>query len=169
MPTDQSRSINPLRLAKAKESIVGNVQLASLARLNGILLENKGELKYSLAFDYDESGVCVVESSIEARLILQCQRCFEPVEVEIQKSSLLGVVNDEDEFDSLVREYEPLQLNDSVITVEELVEDELLLAIPLSALHPLDRCIGIEDLERINAEAKLNPFSGLAALIKDKD
>lgn len=169
MPTDQSRSINPLRLAKAKERIVGNVQLASLARLKGILLENKGKLKYSLSFDYDESGVCVVESSIEARLILQCQRCFEPVEVEIQKSSLLGLVNDEDEFDSLAREYEPLQLNDSVITVEELVEDELLLSIPLSALHPVDKCTGIEDLERINAEAKLNPFSGLAALIKDKD
>lgn len=169
MPTDQSRSINPLRLAKAKERIVGNVQLASLARLKGILLENKGKLKYSLSFDYDESGVCVVESSIEARLILQCQRCFEPVEVEIQKSSLLGVVNDEDEFDSLAREYEPLQLDDDVITVEELVEDELLLSIPLSALHPVDKCTGIEDLERINAEAKLNPFSGLAALIKDKD
>lgn len=169
MPTDQSRSINPLCLAKAKERIVGNIQLASLARLNGVLLENKGELQYSLTFDYDESGVCVVESSIEARLTLQCQRCFEPVEVEIQKSSLLGVVNDKDEFDSLAREYEPLQLNDSIITVEELVEDELLLAIPLSALHPLDRCTDIEDLERINAEAKPNPFSGLAALIKDKD
>ncbi len=170
MPTDQSRSINPLRLAKAKERIVGSLQLASLARLKGLLLENKGELKYSLTFDYDEAGVCVVGSSIESQLILQCQRCFEPVEVEIKKSSLLGVVNDdEDAFDSLTREYEPLQLNDSIITVEELVEDELLLSIPLSALHPLDQCTAIEDLERINAEAKLNPFSGLAALIKDKD
>jgi uncharacterized metal-binding protein YceD (DUF177 family) len=79
------------------------------------------------------------------------------------------VNDDEDAFDSLAREYEPLQLNDSLITVEELVEDELLLSIPLSALHPLDQCTAIEDLERINAEAKLNPFSGLAALIKDKD
>jgi DUF177 domain-containing protein len=169
MPSDQSRSINPLRLAKAKERITGKIQLDSLARLKGLLLDNKGELNYSLGFDYDESGVCIVESTIETQLILKCQRCFKPVDIEIHKSSLLGVVRDKDEFDSLPSEYEPLELDDEIVTVEELIEDELLLSIPLSALHPEHDCSGTNKLDRVNAEAKRQPFAGLATLMKNKD
>ena len=83
MPSDLSQSINPLRLAKAKERIVGKTKLASLARLKGILLDDKGVLDYSLSFDFDEAGVCIVESDIDTQLILECQRCFKPVEVDI--------------------------------------------------------------------------------------
>ena len=75
-----------------------------------------------------------------------------------------------DEIDALAKEYEPVQLDEEgVITVEELVEEELLLSIPLSALHPKDNCAGTNDLDRINAEAKRQPFADLASLIKDKD
>jgi DUF177 domain-containing protein len=170
MPSDLSQSISPLRLAKARERIVGEIQLASLARLKGILLDNKGKLKYSLAFDFDEAGLCIIECDIETQLILECQRCFKAVEVDIRKNSLLGVVDTGDEFDALAKEYEPLQLDDDgVTTVEKLIEEELLLSIPLAALHPVDKCEGITDLDRINAEAKSQPFAGLAALIKDKD
>jgi len=170
MPSDLSQSINPLRLAKARERIVGELQLTSLARLKGILQDYRGELKYSLAFEIDAAGVCVVECNIETQLNLECQRCFKPVEVNIRKNSLLGVVNEGDEFDALAKEYEPLQLdNDGVTSVEELIEEELLLSIPLSALHPVDDCEGTNDLDRINAEAKRQPFAGLDALIKDKN
>jgi DUF177 domain-containing protein len=169
MPSDQSRSINPLRLAKARERIVGKIQLDSLVRLKDILLENTGELQYSLSFDFDESGICIVESMIDTQLILECQRCFKPVDIEIHKSSLLGVVNNKDEFDALAKEYEPLQLDEEIVTVEELVEDELLLSIPLSPLHSEDKCSGTNDLNRINADAKPQTFAVLAALKKKKD
>ncbi|GJM06225.1 MAG: hypothetical protein DHS20C09_22210 [marine bacterium B5-7] len=170
MPPDLSQSINPLRLAKARERIAGKIKLASLARLKGILLDDKGVLNYSLAFDFDDAGVCVIESSIDTQLILECQRCFKPVEIDIRKNSLLGVVDEGDESDALAMEYEPLELNeDSETTIEALIEDELLLSIPLSTLHPVDKCAGTNDLERINAEAKPQPFAGLAALIKNKD
>ena len=169
MPSDQSRSIHPLRLAKARKQIVGKIQLDSLERLKGILLENKGMLQYNLSFNFDESGVCIVECIIDTQLILECQRCFKPVDIEINKSSLLGVVNDKDEFEALAKEYEPLQLDEGIISVEELVEDELLLSIPLSPLHPVDNCSGTNDLDRVNADAKPQPFAVLAALIKDKD
>lgn len=168
MPSDHSQSINPLRLAKARERLVGKIQLDSLARLEGILLENTGELQYSLSFSFDESGVCVVESIIDTQLILECQRCFKPVDIEIHKSSLLGVVNDKDEFEALAKEYEPLQLDEGIVFVEELIEDELLLSIPLSPLHPVDKCSGTSHVDRINADAKPQPFAVLAALKKDK-
>ncbi len=170
MPSDLSQSINPLRLAKTRERIEGEIQLNSLARLKGILLDDKGKLKYSLAFEFDAAGVCNIECEIETQLILECQRCFKAIEVDIRKNSLLGIVDEGDEIDSLAKEYEPVQLDeDGVISVEELVEEELLLSIPLTVFHPEDQCAGTNDLDRINAEAKRQPFADLAALIKDKN
>ena len=166
MPSDPSQSINPLRLAKSRERIKGSLQLDSLKRLKGVLLENTGKLEYSLSFDFDESGTCVVESVIDSQLILECQRCLKPVVIEIHKVSLLGVIKDKDEIDSLAKEYEPLQLNEENISVEELLEDELLLSIPLSPLHAENECSGKEILDQVNADAKPQPFAVLAALKK---
>jgi DUF177 domain-containing protein len=164
MPSDPSQSINPLRLAKSRERIKGSLQLDSLERLKGVLLENTGQLEYSLSFDFDESGTCVIESVIDSQLILECQRCLKPVVIEIHKASLLGAIKDKDEIDSLAKEYEPLQLDEENIAVEELLEDELLLSIPLSPLHAENECSGKEMLDQVNADAKPQPFAVLAAL-----
>jgi DUF177 domain-containing protein len=166
MPSDQSQSINPLRLAKSREQIKGSLQLDSLERLKGVLLENKGDLQYSLSFDFDESGTCIVESVIDTRLMLECQRCLKPVAIDIHKSSLLGVVKEKDEINTLAKEYEPLQMDEESIFLENLVEDELLLALPISPLHAGEDCSGKKVLDRINADAKPQPFAALAALKK---
>jgi DUF177 domain-containing protein len=166
MSSDPSQSINPLRLAKSRERIKGSLVLDSLERLKAVLLENTGKLEYSLSFDFDESGTCIVESAIDSQLILECQRCLKPVVIEIHRISLLGVINDKNEIDALAKEYEPLQLDEENITVEELLEDELLLSIPISPLHAENECTGQEILDQVNADAKLQPFAALAALKK---
>lgn len=166
MPSDLSQSINPLRLAKSRERIEGSLQIDSFDRLQDVLLENEGELKYSLSFDFDESGTCVIECIIDARLIFECQRCFKPVAINIHTSSLLGVANDKNEFEALAKEYEPLQLDEESISIKELIEDELLLAIPIAPLHAEDECSAKAVLDQINADAKPQPFAALAALKK---
>jgi DUF177 domain-containing protein len=166
MPSDPSQSINPLRLAKSEERIEGSLLLDSFVRLKDALLDNKGELKYSLSFSFDESGACVIECIIDTQLIFECQRCFKPVKIDVHSDSLLGIANDKDEFEALAKEYEPLQLHDEAISVQELIEDELLLAIPISPLHEENDCSGKEILDEINANSKINPFAALAALKK---
>lgn len=166
MPSDPSQSINPLRLAKSHERIEGSLQIDAFERLRDVLLENEGELKYSLSFDFDESGTCVIECIIDTQLTFECQRCFEPVKINIHSNSVLGVANDKDEFEALAKEYEPLQLVDESISARELIEDELLLAIPVSPLHAEKECSGKNILDKINADAKPQPFAALAALKK---
>ena len=106
MSSDPSQSINPLRLAKSRERIEGSLQLDSFERLKGDLLENTGELKFSLSFDFDESGVCSIESNIDTQITLECQRCFKPVLININKKSLLGVVDSKDEIDNCKKDPE---------------------------------------------------------------
>ena len=166
MSSDPSQSINPLRLAKSRERIEGSLQLDSFERLKGDLLENTGELKFSLSFDFDESGVCSIESNIDTQITLECQRCFKPVLININKKSLLGVVDSKDEIDNLAKEYEPLQMNEETVSLKQLIEDELLLSIPLSALHAENECAGKTVLDKINEAAKPKPFAALAALKK---
>lgn len=166
MLSDPSQSINPLRLAKSRERIEGSLQLDSFERLKSDLLENTGKLSFNLSFDFDESGVCVIESVIDTEIILECQRCLKPVLININKKSLLAVVESKDEIDSLAKEYEPLQMSEETVSVKQLIEDELLLCIPLSALHAENECAGKTVLDKINEDAKPKPFAALAALKK---
>ena len=166
MLSDPSQSINPLRLAKSRERIEGSLQIDTFERLQGDLIDNHGKLRFNLSFDFDESGMCVVECEIDTQLTLECQRCLKPVVIKIHKKSLLGLVKDKDEIDSLAKEYEPLQLDEETISAKELIEDELLLAIPLSPLHSEEECGAKAVLDQINEDAKPKPFAALAALKK---
>ena len=169
MPADPSQSINPLRLAKARERLEGELGLNTLSRLEELLVDKKGGLKYELSFDVDEAGVCIVVCRIETQVILECQRCFKAVSIDIDKSSILGVVSSKEELDALTDEYEPLQLECDTVSVKQLVEDELLLSIPLSAMHADVACAGTNETGPINSQSKLQPFAGLAELMKKKD
>ena len=71
MQSEQPQSINPLRLAKNKEQIKGSLSLDSLTRLEDILLDNHGQVQYSLSFDFDGSGICLIESYIDTAVLLQ--------------------------------------------------------------------------------------------------
>jgi len=168
MQPEQPQYINPLCLAKNKEQIKGSLSLDSLARLEDILLDNHGQVQYSLSFDFDASGICVIKSSIHTTVLLQCQRCLKSVIIEIQKSSILGAYKDSDEFEKLEDDYEPCQLDEEFILVEKLVEDELLLAMPLIPLHSNKKCIGEDALKALNVNNKMNSFSALAKLKDSK-
>ena len=168
MPTDPSQSLNPLRLAKAGERLEGDIRLDSMERIADMVLENQGVLHYCLRFGVDDSGTHFVESEISTQLVMRCQRCLEPVTIDIHKLTLLGIVRSKTEAESLAVKYEPLVLDEDVIRVNDLVEDELLLAIPYSPLHPKEQCSGTMELDQINAESKVNPFASLASLKKDK-
>ena len=169
MPTDPSQSLNPLRLAKAGERLEGDIQLDSMERIADMLLDNKGLLHYCLVFGIDDSGTNYVESEISTQLRMKCQRCLEPVTVDIHKQTLLGIVGSKTEAEALAVEFEPLVLEDGVFKIKDLVEDELLLAIPFSPSHPREQCNGTTELDRLNAETTVKPFASLASLKKDKN
>lgn len=166
MTSDLSQYINPLRLAEFRERIQGSLQLDSFGRLKDDLLENTGELRFILSFYFDESGVCVIETEIDTQVSLECQRCLKPVVIKIQKKTLLGLVENKEEIDRLANVYEPLVIDEETFSAKQLIEDELLLSIPLSPLHAENECTGKAVLDQINEKAKPKPFAALAALKK---
>ena len=103
-----------------------------------------------------------------AVLSMQCQRCLQPVEVPLHVDRRFFFVEGEDSAAAL-----DLEADDDVLALQPafdlraLIEDELLLSLPLIPRHevcpePLPLALLDEDEEA----AKVLPFAGLAALRK---
>jgi uncharacterized protein len=107
----------------------------------------------------------------DADVVLQCQRCLRPLDEAVHVDRHFRFVADEDTAAALDDETEdevlalPRSLN-----LRDLVEDEMLLALPLVPRHEVcPEAIPMQfgDVELV--EEKANPFASLALLRKDKD
>jgi uncharacterized protein len=103
-----------------------------------------------------------------ARLALQCQRCLQPVEVGLQAQRSFRFVAGEEAAAELDPDAEEDVLAlPRALDLHELVEDELLLALPLVPRH--DRCplavpMTFGDDPAASVEDRPNPFEALKAL-----
>ena len=160
-------------MVAARRGVEGRLPLSTLARLRDSLVDSEGEVVFALDFGQDALRVPYVELRIDAELPLQCQRTLQrflfPVRI-VQRLGLLRSGSGSEELDEagLPEGYEPLLMpEDGMLHTAELVEDELILAVPVVPLMP-----GTEAMERDwpAEEAELervNPFAALSAL-KDK-
>ena len=107
----------------------------------------------------------------EADVILQCQRCLRPLDEAVHVDRHFRFVADEDTATALDDEIEDeVLVLEKSLNLRDLVEDEMLLALPLVPRH--DVCpeaipMQFGDVEIV--EEKANPFASLAILRKDKD
>ena len=124
-------------LAARGVQINGTVSSDDLPRLaeSGIGIVDLG----SAAFDFrrDEEARYVVAVSVEVKVVMQCQRCLGDMEVPITTASLMACVWTDEEAASLPATYEPLLVEDAA-DLSDIVEEEILLAIPVSPIHEME-------------------------------
>ena len=105
----------------------------------------------------------------DADVILQCQRCLLPLDEAVHVDRHFRFVTDEETAAALDDQIEDEVLAlPKVLNLRDLVEDEMLLALPLVPRH--DVCpeavpLQFGDVEEV--EEKANPFASLALLRKD--
>jgi uncharacterized protein len=112
-----------------------------------------------------------VELWVEAELPLVCQRSLQPYLEPVKRHSLLAVVASIEEQELLPEHYEPVLVEQGRMALLEVVEDELLLAVPQV---PRDPAVAEVDLStdgaaapaESKAEPTRRPFEGLASLLK---
>lgn len=107
----------------------------------------------------------------DADVILQCQRCLLPLDEAVHVDRHFRFVADEDAAAALDDKIEDEVLAlPKTLNLRDLVEDEMLLALPLVPRHEVcPEAIPMQfgDIEEV--EEKANPFASLALLRKDKD
>ena len=171
--------IYPLRLAHHGETLVGCTGLEQMPRLVEMLHDAAGRVEFELRFGCDDGGQARVLGRIGVRLVVLCQRCLEPMGVDVERQVRLALVRGDAKAAALDATYDPLLVDDQPISLPGLLEDELILAMPNFCRHPRGACEmprggnaverGDRSGERQDADAagesgQENPFSALEPL-----
>lgn len=156
------------RMVAARREFEGRIPLAAMTRLAGSLFDTEGEVRYRLAFGIDALRVSYVELGIDAELPLECQSSLKRFLFPVQISQRLGLIRDEADEAALPEEYEALLVDaDAMLRPVELVEDELILALPVVAAAPDADIVERDFAPTAEETASANPFAALAGLKKD--
>jgi uncharacterized protein len=127
--------INPFRLVEQDTRIEGVVPLVHMRRLGKVLLSPPGEATVSLHFARDASGLSTVVGEVRTLLEFECQRCLRPVAKAVERRFKLALARHDGEALRLQAEHEVLEVEDETVFTRDLVEDELLLSVPLIPIH----------------------------------
>jgi uncharacterized protein len=171
MSAEVPEVLDAWRMVAARRGFEGRLPLSSLDRLRDSLVDTEGEVRFSLDFDRDALQVPYAELRLDAELPLECQRTLERFLHPVALVQRLGLIRSEADEAALPEGYEALLLaDDGLLRPAELVEDELILALPTVPVMP-----GTETVERDTGpvgEAEAipapNPFAALAALKKER-
>lgn len=163
--------VDPRKLADRGATLEGVVALADLERLCDPLADNVGMVQAKFVFERDERRSVVIHSSIDVEVKMVCQRCLELVTLPIHSECSYAVVKEGANTQSLPKGYDVLELGEDPLDLHALIEEELLLALPIVPAHHPEECqqpAGLDEPEPAEDEVtRSNPFSVLAQLKRD--
>jgi uncharacterized protein len=111
-----------------------------MQRLRALLTADDGEVGVALCFNRNQSGLANITGRINCVVSLTCQRCMQALQLPIDAKVSLGIVHNQSQIEQLPDSYEPLIVEEDYTSLTELVEDELLLALPVAPVHDVDQC-----------------------------
>ena len=157
------------RAVSAGARFEGSMPIDRFARLRPSLVDTDGKVDYVVQFGRDALDQAYVELSLRTSLPLQCQRSLERFLLPVDVVQRLGLITREEQEASLPEGTEPLLLAGSAdLHPAELLEDELILAVPVVPIDPEAGELAAEWQPADDDSEKPNPFAALAAL-KDRN
>ena len=175
-------------LARRSASLTRSLDLEALPRLQQCAVGSEASatspVDVALTFSENANGAAVVEGRALIRLDLECHRCAEARPFELAASFHCVIVGSEAQAEALDRsrmELDVLVASGTEVTVAEIVEDELLLALPdrLCSTEPCEYLPALSypamapdaaaaaETAREAAQRRDNPFRVLADLKTD--
>ena len=163
--------VNTVELAGRSACVEREVELQQLEALReaGALVGTRAHARLQFA---TFEGRPTIEVVVEGQVVLPCQRCLEPCTCAIEESAQLVVVDDDSA--TVPGGFEPYVADPERLSLTELIEEQLLLGLPLIARHA-DRsaCAAATGLEAPATDApgqdKQRPFEGLRGLLGDDE
>lgn len=167
-----STVIDPIQLADKGARLTGSLPLKGLRRLIETCGGNEqGVVNVDLQFERDPSdGLHSIHGRLEARLASICQRCMERLDLVLTSEPRLVLLRPGEREDLL--DAADCLIVERALTMGDLIEDELLLEVPMVPLHPAENCgVKLESAPRTPKKkdpARLNPFSVLEKLKREE-
>ncbi len=165
------KMVDPRRLADQGMALKGSIGAENLPRVRQDAVA-VSEIQVELAFARGDQGRIGVKGVISGQFELLCQRCMDTVVTEVTQPVDLVVVWNDDQSRSVPRELDPWEVDEQA-NLFELIEEEILLALPLVAKHPEGQCqppeIPEQDILEPEEEGRQKPFEILKELTKPSD
>jgi uncharacterized protein len=154
----------------------GVVALVQLKRLTQSLTCTEGDVDVNIQTGTDERGLTFLKG--DAKVVGQavCQRCNDKMTLNLVTEFIYSPVKpgydeDEDEENQLPEYYDAIEVNEfGEIGLRDLIEDELILEVPLITVHDEQVCPAAGrdmtwgEIEEEIVEEKPNPFAVLKQL-----
>jgi uncharacterized protein len=157
--------IDAFEFCRLKERREGEIAVADLPRLAQESVDQFGSMRWTLQGGSNRLGHPQLTLSVSGSVRLICQRCLTPFVFDIASESVLVLANDEASADAI----DALLADDAIevivgsraFNIADLIEDETLLAIPVSPKHEV--CPDQLMPEASKKAEKVSPF----AILKD--
>ena len=167
--------LNIPRLCANKARLRGTIKLSQFKRLAEYLREpGTGDLDVELKFaNNPESVGSTVDGYYSGDAKLECHRCAEVMDFRLAGQISLAMVQTDAEAEHVDGNYDPFPLDESGrVRSVELIEDELILQIPLAPRHSDEQQCAIADWisfvanedNEPNESRDVNPFDVLKNL-----
>lgn len=165
--------INLFEFARSEQAKEGELELIRMMRLESP--KREGALHWKATGFVSRQKKLHLDLEIAGIVDLVCQRCLEPVKLKLALQRRFLIARTEQEADAVPMDDDTMEVvvgSDS-FDFEALVEDEVLLSLPLVPMHqdcrqPLLNSDAGEDVgksaEDVQNGSKISPFAALAQL-----
>lgn len=168
MPDDGSKLRDVAILADEGAEVSVEVPVARLARLAAELAAPSGLARGSVRFSRDR-GFPVADVQVDADVTVICQRCLQPMQTHLDTGSRVFLPHSEAAAAKVPEEAELMLAPEGRLRLGELLEEDLLLALPFAPLHDEEsRCAQRAEAapaEAESAEDVQRPFAALGDLM----
>jgi uncharacterized protein len=163
------------KLANQAGLIEGTLPIQCFHRLGGMLVVREGDVYLRLEFSKGDFGSTRVDGTVSTEVCTICQNCMQQFWRKISCDVALQVVSDESKLERLTEDEDAIVAPEKVISVAELIEDELILAMPMIPRHEEGECpetdyerdvVVLQEVQEVQeVQTTYRPFAGLAKAI----
>ena len=166
--------VDPVKNATIRSDYRGVILSSEMPRLVGAVADIAKEIDVEIKFAKDEQGLTFFQGHMACSTSLICERCNEifdnPIDVYFSFSPVQSAKEEVEE--ELPDVYEPVEVDDQgEINLFQTLEDELILSLPIVALHAEEDCKQKRDNMSFGkiepANERPNPFAVLKELKRD--
>ena len=151
-------------------AVSGVLKPLDLKRFRPLLAGDEGAISAEIHFSRDEERRYLMRVAIVADVVVTCQRCLESMATQLTSESTLAIVWTDEEAAHVPKQLDSLVVTDGPCNLWDVVEEELILALPPYSYHETEDCkseiAAFSDLVSYEetGDDRPNPFNVLAQL-----
>lgn len=161
--------VDPFRLVEQGRIFQGRIPIGDFPRIKELLAEDTGELvEVELEFSRNEQQMPVITGKVNVSLAMICNRCLDTTHTTITSEIDVVLVSSEEQADRLMEGFDTYLIYDQKLVLNDFIEDELLLAMPIVVTHEsceparkLIEALPEDEQDTEEQQQKENPFAVL--------